>query len=83
MSGVRFHGVVDRLLVTEQKVTVVDFKTNRVVPRDPAGCPEGLLRQMGAYAAVLEKIYPMHSIETAILWIIKQLYQDGSKFFPK
>jgi ATP-dependent helicase/nuclease subunit A len=30
--------------------------------------PEGILRQMGAYAAALAQIYPGRRIETAILW---------------
>jgi ATP-dependent helicase/nuclease subunit A len=30
--------------------------------------PEGLLRQMGAYAEALRQIYPATRIETAILW---------------
>ena len=33
-----------------------------------AAVPEGLLRQMGAYAAALTQIYPDHQIDTAILW---------------
>jgi ATP-dependent helicase/nuclease subunit A len=30
--------------------------------------PEGLLRQMGAYAAAFGQIYPDRRIETFILW---------------
>ncbi|MCZ4354377.1 double-strand break repair helicase AddA [Roseovarius aestuarii] len=64
----RMHGVVDRLIITETTVQVVDFKTNVAVPTSAKACPEGLLRQMGAYAAALTQIYPTHQIETAILW---------------
>jgi ATP-dependent helicase/nuclease subunit A len=62
------YGVIDRLIVAEGKVLAVDFKTNAVVPDRPEAVPEGLLRQMGAYAALLEPLYPAHRIDTAILW---------------
>ena len=62
------HGVIDRLIVTEADVLAVDFKTNRVVPETPADTPDGLLRQLGAYRAVLCQIYPQRNVRTAILW---------------
>ena len=49
---------------------IVDFKTNAVVPATPAEIPEGLLRQMGAYAAALALVYPGRRIDTAILWTL-------------
>ena len=61
-------GTVDRLIVAPDHVLVVDFKTNAVVPGSPEEVPEGILRQMGAYAAALSAIYPDRNIETAILW---------------
>jgi len=64
----RMHGVIDRLLVTPDKVLAVDFKTNMTVPQDVNDCPEGVLRQMGAYAQALAQIYPDRKVETAILW---------------
>ncbi|MCV2889864.1 double-strand break repair helicase AddA [Ruegeria aquimaris] len=64
----RMHGVIDRLIVTETEVQVIDFKSNAVVPSTVEACPEGLLRQMGAYAQALAQIYPDHEIRTGILW---------------
>ncbi|MBZ8117935.1 double-strand break repair helicase AddA [Roseovarius sp. LXJ103] len=64
----RLHGIIDRLVITDTMVRIVDFKTNAEVPTTPEACPEGILRQMGAYAAALAQIYPSHGIETAILW---------------
>jgi ATP-dependent helicase/nuclease subunit A len=68
LNGQRMHGVIDRLIVTEADVQVIDFKSNATVPDSPATCPEGLLRQMGAYAQALAQIYPGREIRTAILW---------------
>ncbi|MFN3953900.1 MAG: double-strand break repair helicase AddA [Pararhodobacter sp.] len=61
-------GVIDRLLVADNHVLAVDFKTNRVVPPAPEAVPEGLLRQMGAYGHLLGALYPGRKIETALLW---------------
>ncbi|MEL7256935.1 MAG: double-strand break repair helicase AddA [Pseudomonadota bacterium] len=68
LSGRRIHGVVDRLILSNNKILAVDFKTNAAVPETPETCPEGLLRQMGAYAHALHQIYPGHQVETALLW---------------
>ncbi len=68
LNGTRMHGVIDRLIITDTEVHVIDFKSNATVPTGPESCPEGLLRQMAAYAHALSQIYPNHSIRTAILW---------------
>ena len=62
------YGVIDRLIISPDRILAVDFKSNRTVPDTADACPEGLLRQMGAYAHALRAIYPDRVIETAILW---------------
>lgn len=64
----KIHGIVDRLIVTDTHVLVVDYKSNALIPTTPTDTPEGLLRQMGAYQIMLQQIYPNHQIDTAILW---------------
>ena len=64
----RMHGTIDRLILTPDTVTAVDFKTNRNVPDRAEDVPDGVLRQMGAYATGLAQVYPDRRIETAILW---------------
>ena len=64
----RLHGAIDRLLITDTRITAIDYKSNRLVPPSPEQTPEGLLRQMGAYHAMLAQVWPTHHIETAILW---------------
>ncbi len=61
-------GTIDRLIITETRVIAIDFKTNREIPKSTQHCPEGLLRQMGAYHHMLRQIYPDHKIETGLLW---------------
>ena len=64
----RIHGIIDALVVTPETVLAVDFKTNTVVPDTPETCPDGLLRQMGAYAHALATIYPDRTVQTAFVW---------------
>lgn len=67
-DGQLVTGSIDRLIIAEGLVTAIDFKSNRQVPTRPEDTPEGILRQMGAYAAALADLYPNHRIQTAILW---------------
>jgi ATP-dependent helicase/nuclease subunit A len=66
--GRPLRGTVDRLVVAPDRVLAVDFKTNAVVPATSDDVPEGIRRQMGAYAAALALVYPGRGIDTAILW---------------
>jgi ATP-dependent helicase/nuclease subunit A len=68
LGGRMVAGTIDRLIVGPEAVLAVDYKSNRAVPSGPDEVPEGLLRQMGAYAALLADAYPDRRIETAILW---------------
>lgn len=64
----RMLGTIDRLIVMPDRVCIVDFKSNAVVPPNASEVPEGLLRQMGAYVEALRQIYPLRRIEPFILW---------------
>ncbi|MCU0829586.1 MAG: UvrD-helicase domain-containing protein [Tabrizicola sp.] len=66
--GARLLGSVDRLLIAPDRILVVDYKSNTVIPDRPDQVPEGILRQLGAYAHLLAQAYPDRRIETAILW---------------
>lgn len=68
LKGDQILGTIDRLIIAPDRILAVDFKTNIAVPDRPEDTPEGLLRQMGAYAEALAAIYPDSPVETAILW---------------
>ncbi len=61
-------GTIDRLVVGPDDVLVIDYKSNRSVPDSPKHIPDGILRQLGAYAAAMAQIYPDRTIRTAVLW---------------
>jgi ATP-dependent helicase/nuclease subunit A len=68
LLGQRALGTIDRLIITPDHVLAIDFKSNYRTPARPQDTPEGILRQMAAYAEALGQIYPNRRIETAILW---------------
>lgn len=72
LGGRKIYGTIDRLVISDNKIMAVDFKSNRVVPGTLADVPNGLLRQMGAYLSALRLVYPKHEIEVAILWTQNQ-----------
>lgn len=61
-------GTVDRLLVDDERVQVVDFKTGGFVPSGPDAVPVTHVRQMAAYAAALRVIFPERDIEASLLY---------------
>ncbi|WP_112873045.1 double-strand break repair helicase AddA [Paracoccus endophyticus] len=67
-GGRVLSGSIDRLIVTADRVTAIDYKSNEIVPDTPDGVPAGILRQMAAYRHALRAIWPGRPVETAILW---------------
>ena len=61
-------GQVDRLVVTDEEVLVVDFKSHRLPPETVEATPVVYLRQMAAYRALLAQVYPERTISAALLW---------------
>lgn len=59
---------MDRLLVTEDEVLVVDYKTNRPPPRTVKKVPKIYRQQMRAYRDALRLIYPDKTVRCALLW---------------
>ncbi len=69
-------GQVDRLLVTDSEVLILDFKTNRPPPREAADVPAIYLRQLATYRRLLREVYPGRDVRCALLWT------DGPTLMP-
>jgi ATP-dependent helicase/nuclease subunit A len=69
-------GQMDRVLVTDSRVLIIDYKTNRPPPQRPEDVPVVYLKQMAAYRSVIHNIYPQHEIKCALLWT------DGPLLMP-
>jgi len=59
---------LDRLVVRDDDVMVIDYKTNRPPPLTEDMVPVPYLRQMAAYRAALRKIYPGKTVRAVLLW---------------
>jgi ATP-dependent helicase/nuclease subunit A len=67
-GGAVVAGIVDRLLVTADAVTVIDYKTGRHVPASAGEVAPAYLRQMAAYRDALGVIFPGRRIAAALLY---------------
>ncbi|MEO6093751.1 MAG: UvrD-helicase domain-containing protein, partial [Novosphingobium sp.] len=61
-------GTIDRLLVSRERIRLIDFKTARHPPASLAEVPAAILRQMAAYVLALESAYPGRAVEAALLY---------------
>lgn len=68
-------GTADRLRVAGDKVLVVDFKTGRRAPETLDAVPPYHVRQMAAYVAALEVVFPGRRVVAGLL------YTAGPKLF--
>jgi ATP-dependent helicase/nuclease subunit A len=61
-------GRIDRLGVHDDRVFVLDYKTNRQPPADQAQIPFAHRAQLALYRKLLEPLYPGKSIECLLLY---------------
>lgn len=61
-------GQIDRLIVGDDEILILDYKSNRPPPTDAKNISLQYLGQMAAYRALLAQSYPNHQIKSAILW---------------
>jgi ATP-dependent helicase/nuclease subunit A len=75
-DGRIISGQIDRLLITDTDILIIDYKTNRPPPQSMADVPSAYRRQLEAYADALRQIYPGRRIKGALLWT------DGPLLMP-
>ncbi|HCU59343.1 MAG TPA: double-strand break repair helicase AddA [Alphaproteobacteria bacterium] len=68
VDGKIISGQVDRLIVQDDKVIVVDFKTNRPAASKREDVAQAYVKQMDVYKKLLEQVYQGKTVETYILW---------------
>ena len=67
---------IDRLVVTEDRVLIVDYKTLRPPPATEREVAPLYLRQLAIYRAALARTYPGREIRCALLWT------EGPRLMP-
>jgi ATP-dependent helicase/nuclease subunit A len=71
-------GTVDRLLIEDERVSVIDFKTGRV-PASEDAIPLSHRRQMDAYTRALQVIFPGRHVSATLLYTSgPQLFELGA-----
>ena len=69
-------GRMDRLVVTPDRVLVVDYKTNRPAPDRVEAADPAYVRQLAIYVSILRQLYPDRPVEAALVWT------DGPRLMP-
>jgi ATP-dependent helicase/nuclease subunit A len=67
-QGARVSGQVDRLAVTAKEVLIADYKSDRSVPNGVDAISPNYIRQLALYRAVLQKLYPNHTLRAALVF---------------
>lgn len=61
-------GQIDRLIITDDAVLIVDFKSGKHVPLREEFVPPLYIKQMMMYKELLKEIFPDKMIKTYLLW---------------
>jgi len=61
-------GRIDRLVVTETQVVILDYKTNRVPPKGPDEVPLTHRAQLAIYREILKPLYPEKTLECVLVY---------------
>lgn len=67
-GAARMIGRADRILVEPGRITVVDIKTDRAPPADPAALSPAYRAQIEAYASAAAAAWPGREVRMALLW---------------
>jgi len=76
VGAVAISGRMDRLVVTPERVLVVDFKSNRPAPARIEDADPAYVLQAALYVSILRQLYPDRPVEAALVWT------DGPKLMP-
>ncbi|MBB5514038.1 ATP-dependent helicase/nuclease subunit A [Rubricella aquisinus] len=68
LEGRDVVGMMDRVLIAPDSIHIVDFKSNRVVPRQPEEVPDGLILQLALYHLAAQRIWPDRACRATLLW---------------
>jgi ATP-dependent helicase/nuclease subunit A len=68
VDGKVMLGKVDRIVVGDREILIIDYKTERRPATDVTQIPLTHLKQMLAYKHVLQRIYPTYHVQCAFLW---------------
>jgi ATP-dependent helicase/nuclease subunit A len=68
LDGAFFSAQIDRLVIDETRVIIVDYKSSPTVPKTVKEVPSVYIKQLGIYRHLIHNLYPEKQIETYLLW---------------
>ncbi|HHB82410.1 MAG TPA: hypothetical protein ENK61_02950 [Devosia sp.] len=72
LNPIQIIGRVDRTIVSNDEVLLVDFKSNATPPASELHVSGPYLTQMGLYLRCGQKLFPEHKVSTALYWTSTQ-----------
>ncbi len=68
LGDVEIGGLVDRLAITQEKILIADYKTDRTPPATPETISPAYLGQLAAYRAILQQIFANRPVDCILIW---------------
>ncbi|NOT42138.1 MAG: double-strand break repair helicase AddA [Alphaproteobacteria bacterium] len=62
---------LDRVVVRESDVLIVEYKTDRVVPKALTAIPPNYVAQLALYRMAVARMFPRRPVNCAILWTVE------------
>ena len=63
-----FNAQIDRLVVSDKSVLIIDYKNSQHVPKDASEVSDDYITQLAAYKMAIQQIYPGKEIKCALLY---------------
>ena len=67
-NNITVSGQIDKLVVLDKEVWIIDYKTNRFVPKTLLEVPTLYKNQLNAYRGLIKSIFSDKIIRTFLLW---------------
>jgi ATP-dependent helicase/nuclease subunit A len=61
-------GTIDRLIVNDNEVIIIDYKSNQLDLQDVQSTITKYSKQLNLYKKVIQEVYPLKKIKCAIIW---------------
>lgn len=68
MPTIDVAGQIDRIVVTDQEILIVDYKTNRPPPEHVEDASPAYIAQLALYRAAVRRRFPGKRVRAALLW---------------
>lgn len=68
INGKTISGRIDRLIIKDDEIIVVDYKTTINIPNNISQINKSSLRQLDIYQQIIANIYPNKKVKACIVW---------------